>query len=65
MNDFLVIFVGGCGGLLQGLIIYILAGHSKKLDAVCRDNREDHKELFGKAEDHEHRITVVEGKVRP
>ncbi len=63
MNDYLLLFVGGCIGLLQGLIIYILNGQTKKLDSVCKDNREDHKQLFEKIGDHDHRITVVEGKM--
>ncbi len=60
----IVIVIAGIGvGFMQGLIIYILNGQTKKLDSVCQANREDHKEIFHKVAEHEHRITVVEGKV--
>ena len=31
-----------------------------KIDRHCRENREDHKDIYGKIDDHEHRITEVE-----
>lgn len=59
--EMIIIATVGIGvGILQGLIIYILNGQTKKLDSVCKDNREDHKTLFTAIAGHEHRITVVE-----
>ncbi len=63
MNDIVLVLVGGCIGLLQGLVIYILNGQGKKIESICRDNREDHKELRENGKILEHRITVIEGKV--
>lgn len=34
-----------------------------KVDRHCRENREDHKEIEYKVEDHESRITKVEARV--
>jgi len=70
MTDIVIALVGGCLGLLQGLIIYILSGQGKKIESICRDNREDHKELREnnrnletKVSTCEHRITIVEARV--
>jgi hypothetical protein len=75
MNELIIAVViavvGGCLGMLQGLVIYILNGQGKKISQICQDNRADHKELReeaksleSKVEKCEYRITVVEGKIQ-
>ena len=75
MNDpsttnLIIAIVGLCIGVLQGLVIFILNGQSKKIERICGDNRDDHKELresnqeaFHRINSCEQRITVVEVKV--
>ena len=69
-TNLVIALVGLCIGVLQGLVIFILNGQSKKIERICGDNRDDHKELregnreaFQRINSCEQRITVVEVKV--
>jgi len=34
-----------------------------KISDYCATNREDHKDIYAKVNDHDHRITVIETKI--
>jgi hypothetical protein len=62
---------GGIIGLLQGVIILMLSGQNKKIQAVCSsverkadkgDNDTEHKELWERIYHHSHDIS--DGKVK-
>lgn len=63
MESQLMVVIGIGVGVLQGLGLYILSGMSKKIDTVCKNNREDHRQIFDQVSSCEHRITVVEGRM--
>jgi hypothetical protein len=55
--------LGGIIGALQGAILLLINMQNKKIDSFCKDNREEHEDLYNHKNEHEHRITVVETKV--
>jgi hypothetical protein len=53
-DHIIIIFVGLLVGLLQGVIIMMLKMQNNKLTTICKDNAEDHRELWRRVNHHSH-----------
>ncbi len=49
-------------GVLQGLIVFIIRGQGSKIEQMCRENREEHREFRENNKELFQRVSSLEAK---